>query len=164
VSNPAGIILENYAGIKRPITAQPLHTPKGLRHLLSKPINAIEKIEIKGLKDETPPRLGLEDINKEVIIHGRPAIRSYAIDPTTMNFEEATITAVAQGTTLYECKEYDFETQTCWGDWQKKRNLEPGEIYTFTLTPEDPIYSRTKRHTRLQLLIHTNKQQRTNKL
>jgi len=139
--NPGGIILENYAGIKRPASLQHIFNSRGPRLLMENPIKAIEKIEIKGLKDETPPRLGLEDINKEININGRPTIRSYAIDPTTMNFEEATITAIAQGTALYECKEYDFETQTCWGNWQKKRNLELGEIYTFTLTPEDPLYS-----------------------
>jgi hypothetical protein len=140
IINPKGIILENFEGIKRPVMIEQINTAKGPRLLIQRPIHAIESIKIKGLRDETPPRLGLEDIYKPINIFGRESIRSYAIDPTTMNFDEATITAIAQGTTLYECKEYDFETQTCWGDWQKKRNLEPGEIYTFTLTPEDPIY------------------------
>jgi hypothetical protein len=63
----------------------------------------------------------------------------YAIDPTKVNFSEATVTVNATGTTLYKCKEWNFSEQFCEGTWMLfKENLTPGELYTFELTPEDP--------------------------
>ncbi len=70
-------------------------------------------------------------------------LNAYAIDPTQLNFTTGTVTAVAVGTELYKCKEWDFLTQTCNGEWKKLMALVPGQEYSFTITPEDPAYSET---------------------
>jgi hypothetical protein len=67
----------------------------------------------------------------------------YAIDPSSMNFTTATVTAAAKGTGLYKCREWDFATQTCYGTWEFLQPITPGEDYTFKLTPEDPAYGET---------------------
>ncbi|MFA6888871.1 MAG: hypothetical protein WC254_05245, partial [Candidatus Woesearchaeota archaeon] len=63
----------------------------------------------------------------------------YAIDPSQLNFTEAIVTVNATGTSLYKCKEWNFNEQTCEGTWILfQDNLTPGELYTFELTPNDP--------------------------
>ncbi|MFC1742153.1 DNRLRE domain-containing protein, partial [Nanoarchaeota archaeon] len=63
----------------------------------------------------------------------------YAIDPTAVNFSNATVTVVATGQQLLKCKEWDFDAQRCDGTWDVfKRGLVPGQEYTFILTPDDP--------------------------
>ncbi|MBW2999400.1 hypothetical protein KY339_01905, partial [Candidatus Woesearchaeota archaeon] len=44
-------------------------------------------------------------------------IEVYAIDPTNINFTEATVTVTAKGRVLYKCKDWHFEDQLCSGDW-----------------------------------------------
>ncbi|MFC1800727.1 hypothetical protein ACFLYT_01590, partial [Nanoarchaeota archaeon] len=71
-------------------------------------------------------------------------VKVYAIDPTGFNFTNATVTVTATGTKLYKCKQWNFSTQTCFGEWALfKDNLIPGKEYTFTLTPEDPGFGET---------------------
>jgi hypothetical protein len=62
----------------------------------------------------------------------------YAIDPTAVNFTNATVTVTATGTALYKCKEWDFELQQCNGTWEFLQSITPGQEYTFVLTPDDP--------------------------
>ncbi|MCX6773380.1 MAG: DUF2341 domain-containing protein, partial [Candidatus Micrarchaeota archaeon] len=62
----------------------------------------------------------------------------YAIDPTALNFTSANVTVSASGTELWKCKDWDFDAQSCNGEWVFLANIVPGEMYTFTLTPEDP--------------------------
>jgi len=66
-------------------------------------------------------------------------VEVYAIDPTGVNFTNATVTVVATGTELHKCKAWDFEAQVCNGNWELfKTGLVPGEEYTFVLTADDP--------------------------
>ncbi|MBR9682450.1 MAG: DUF2341 domain-containing protein, partial [Candidatus Aenigmarchaeota archaeon] len=67
----------------------------------------------------------------------------YAIDPTLINFIEAEVTVTAKGTALQKCKDWNFIEQTCEGSWEFLKTITPGEIYTFTLTPEDPGFAET---------------------
>ena len=66
------------------------------------------------------------------------SVQTYAIDPTAINFSSAEVTAIATGDTLFKCKEWNFESQTCEGEWVIIKSITPGQEYTFTLTPEDP--------------------------
>ena len=60
-------------------------------------------------------------------------IKAYAIS-TELNFTSAEATVLAKGTELYECKNWDFEAQTCTGGWELfKTGLSAGEEYTFKL-------------------------------
>ncbi|MFH1828355.1 MAG: DUF2341 domain-containing protein, partial [Nanoarchaeota archaeon] len=66
-------------------------------------------------------------------------IKVYAIDPTAINFSNATVTVTATGTSLYKCKDWNFTRQSCYGSWELfKTGLVPGQDYTFILTPDDP--------------------------
>jgi hypothetical protein len=65
-------------------------------------------------------------------------VQAYAIDPTAFNFTSATVTVTAQGSQLYKCKDWDFANQTCLGEWSYLQDIIPGQVYSFTLTPEDP--------------------------
>jgi hypothetical protein len=67
-------------------------------------------------------------------------IEVYAIDPTNINFTEATVTVTAKGRVLYKCKDWHFEDQLCSGDWVELMNITPGEEYSFILTPDDPAF------------------------
>ena len=68
--------------------------------------------------------------------------RIYVINPLQMNFIQVNITITAsQGKKLYKCNLWNFNTQTCDGDWVLfKDNLVPGREYSFILTPEDPAF------------------------
>ncbi|MFH1682493.1 MAG: hypothetical protein ABIA37_01730 [Candidatus Woesearchaeota archaeon] len=99
--------------------------------------NPIKKIKFKDLALAGDVNLGIDDVEEF-----GDYVEVYAIDPTQLNFTEATVTVIATGTSLYKCKEWDFENQQCLGEWQLfKSNLVPGEEYTFTLTPDDPGFA-----------------------
>jgi hypothetical protein len=53
----------------------------------------------------------------------------------------ATVTSTASGSTLFKCEDWNFTTQTCFGSWQKIKDLTPGQEYNFILTAEDPGYA-----------------------
>ncbi len=102
--------------------------------------------------------LKLDDVEEEGELAGFEEV--YAIDPTEMNFTNATVTAQAKGGWLYKCRDWDFENQECpelrrectgntketrnctlYGGWQRVQKLQPGQEYSFTLTPADPGYA-----------------------
>jgi len=99
----------------------------------------IKKIEFNSL--ETPEEiadLGIDDVPET----GENAqfLEVYAIDPTAINFTNATVTVTATGNVLYKCKNWNFTEQTCIDkNWTLfKTGLVPGQEYNFTLTPDDP--------------------------
>lgn len=106
----------------------------------------VESIEIEELKvDEgTEINLGLDDVKEKKDFAEWDEV--FAIDPSKMAFEKATVTRIAEGTDLYKCKEWDFEEQECFGEWILLRDdLIPGEEYTVQLTPDDPAFAELTR-------------------
>lgn len=136
----SGFLIEDHQGRQRPVQSVIIQTLHGAEVEVLEPATAITSIRFRGLERSLLQRLRVEDVPAKAV-YGQPALRSYAIDPTMLNFTNATVSAVAQGTSLYKCKEYDYTSQTCWGSWEKVRDLTPGEEYRFLLTPEDPLYS-----------------------
>jgi hypothetical protein len=68
--------------------------------------------------------------------------RAYAIDPTAMEFDEALVTAIAEGNSLYKCKAWNFDERRCDGSWELIRtDLTPGTEYEFILTAADPAFA-----------------------
>lgn len=112
----------------------------------------IQKIEIINLNITPDMVLGIEEQPETQVIYGREEKTSYSINPENIDFEEAIITVTAQGEELWKCKDWNFTTQTCYGTWQKIKNIIPGEDYTFILTPDDPGYAETGLAT-----VNTNK-------
>jgi hypothetical protein len=116
----------------------------------------VKRISIKKANIETDLSdfIRLDDVPEEK--GPVDALEVYAIDPTALNFTEATVTATAKGSELWKCKSWDFEAreckpiceldeetgeEVCHSGWQKLMDIMPGEDYSFTLTPEDPAYA-----------------------
>jgi len=117
-----------------------VQTARGIEHEILNPIPSVNSIRFYQLKD-TSSMLGIEEVAQTHKIYGMPSVKSYAIDPTEMDFTTASVRSIAKGTMLYVCKEYNFTTGECFGYWQKVRDIVPGEEYSFSITPEDPLYS-----------------------
>ncbi|MBW2980533.1 hypothetical protein KY360_03890 [Candidatus Woesearchaeota archaeon] len=96
------------------------------------PVNKIVFKEIH-IKENLTELVGLDDAPET-----GDFIEVYAIDPTKINFTEAEVTATAKGTELYKCKDWNFTSQSCYGEWIKLMDITPGQEYSFNLTPEDP--------------------------
>ncbi|UCD20918.1 MAG: hypothetical protein JSW08_04085, partial [archaeon] len=65
--------------------------------------------------------------------------RTFAIDPTAINFTNATVTFYPIGRRLYKCSDWNFTTSTCQGDWVLiDPYVIPGQEYTLTITSDDP--------------------------
>ena len=97
--------------------------------------NTVDKIELSNVTINT-------NLTKLVDIDDAPesgdSLQTYAIDPTAINFTNANVTVTAKGDTLQKCKDWNFENQTCEGEWITVQSITPGQQYTFTLTAEDP--------------------------
>jgi hypothetical protein len=104
---------------------------------LSPETGPVKSISMKGVSEA-----GQENNLRLAEVGNSPGfVQAYAIDPTEVNFTNATVTAVAKGTELYKCKDWDFPSQACYGEWVKLMDITPGEEYTFLLTPEDPGFA-----------------------
>jgi hypothetical protein len=85
-------------------------------------------------------------IDTEIInlkIEGYNTANAYAIDPTKIDFSNATFVINATGKQLFKCVEYDFEKQNCYGEWKKIKNLVPGQEYNLLITKLDPAFIET---------------------
>jgi len=69
------------------------------------------------------------------------SVQAYEIDPTGINFSNASVTVTAKGDVLYKCRDWNYSEKTCRGEWIEYMQLNPGEEYTFVLTPDDPAFS-----------------------
>lgn len=93
----------------------------------------VQYIYFKDLEINETVDIKFDDETKE-----QHLIDTYSIDASNIKFHHATITRTAKANTLLKCKEWNFETQTCEGMWQRARTLTPGESYTIAITPGDP--------------------------
>jgi hypothetical protein len=100
---------------------------------------AVKRISVSGLRAGGNIDIGVENIPTEGI-----AEQAYAIDPTRMSFDNATITVKAKGTYLYKCAAWNFTTQECLSEWTVLReDLVPGEDYTIVINATDPAFIET---------------------
>jgi len=105
------------------------------------PGHVIKKIEFRNvqIQENITATIGIDDVNETEEFERFEEV--YAIDPTNLNFTNATVTVTAQGTSLYKCAQWNFTTQTCFGEWVFLQSITPGQEYTFTLTPDDPGFA-----------------------
>ena len=99
----------------------------------------LQAIKFNGLKIDRNIDVGIEDVPEEGEFADYAEV--YAIDPTQLDFENATVTAVAKGDELWKCKDWNFTEQKCFGEWAKVMDIVPGQEYTFELTPDDPGFA-----------------------
>lgn len=96
----------------------------------------IERVYIRNFTDNGNNTLYIDPVNPEP----NTFLQEYAINPTNLNFTDGDIVVEATGNTLYKCVNWDFDTQTCNGDWIIHSGLVPGENNTLLFTPQDPGY------------------------
>ncbi|MBD3319217.1 DNRLRE domain-containing protein [Candidatus Woesearchaeota archaeon] len=110
----------------------------------------IKKMRFKNLRSGNELRIDTLDPGRF------EAKQGYAIDPSSLDFDEADVTVQAQGQSLYKCASWDFETQTCpetceeedgeedcRQEWVFVQTLTPGEDYVITITATDPAFIET---------------------
>ncbi len=97
-------------------------------------------LEIRG---SNQLELRIDDLTGNAEKAGTGSKQFYVIDPTSLNFTNATVTVTAKGESLRKCKEWNYSEQRCEGSWKYIMDLTPGENYTFLLTPDDPAYNET---------------------
>ncbi|MEM2121664.1 MAG: hypothetical protein QXU20_03365, partial [Candidatus Woesearchaeota archaeon] len=102
----------------------------------------VKKIEFENLELSENTELKIDDINpKKTGIKG--SVKAYAIDPSKLNFTKARLSSIAKGTELWKCKEWDFEKQECFGNWNKIMDLIPNTEYDLEINSEDPAFLET---------------------
>ncbi|MBN2422332.1 DUF2341 domain-containing protein, partial [Candidatus Woesearchaeota archaeon] len=101
----------------------------------------IKKMEILALNFTGELNLSIEDVNKSFRVNNENTVSCFAIDPSSLDFESGEFTFTASGTELWKCAEWNFSTQTCYGDWIKVMELTPGEEYNIPLTVDDPGFA-----------------------
>ena len=98
----------------------------------------IERLEIHGV-DITKPlsaAIGIDRIEKEIMIGNASIQKGYAVDLGQLKFENATLAAIASANSLYKCRQWDFEREICFGSWEKIKELAAGEEYELALEQE----------------------------
>jgi parallel beta-helix repeat protein len=104
----------------------------------------VKKVAFKNLLlDSNETVFGVDEIPAQQL--GRAPAGSwkqaYWFDGSGLQFESATIEAVAAGTALFKCFEWNPLTQKCEGEWVKVLDLVPGENYSVTVTASDPVFA-----------------------
>ncbi|MEK6887016.1 MAG: fibronectin type III domain-containing protein [Nanoarchaeota archaeon] len=103
--------------------------------------NHVSKIEFDSVKKDTISKLKMKDI-KELKDKRIKSVKTFAIDPTAVNFTTATVTVPnAVGNKLMKCKDWDYTAEVCNGEWSELKSITPGKEYTVELTPEDPAFA-----------------------
>jgi hypothetical protein len=64
--------------------------------------------------------------------------RAYSIDPSKLNFTNATVRVQANQSLLYKCVDWNFTLESCEGEWEYLMTATAGEYYNFTLNSTDP--------------------------
>ncbi|MFC1648284.1 hypothetical protein ACFL1B_02385 [Nanoarchaeota archaeon] len=101
------------------------------------------KVKLKEVNYTGSLELKLEALDEKPQIKGKKAIEAFAIDPSEVDFESGTITRIATGKQLWKCKDWDFDSQTCFGTWVQIMDLIPGQEYNITINSSDPGFSET---------------------
>ena len=120
-----------------------MRNPGKFRHKFRIGNAKIKEIEFNNLNISQNSTLKIDFIEKKINVDGKKSISTYAIDPTSLSFDNATVTVTATGTELWKCKDWDYNQQTCLGSWVKLQDLTPGENYTFLLDSQDPGFAET---------------------
>ncbi|MDD9953414.1 MAG: hypothetical protein OXR66_03695 [Candidatus Woesearchaeota archaeon] len=104
----------------------------------------VQRIALRDVVIEQGLEIGVEPVESDgVIIRERAPARMYAIDPSAVNFTNATVTSNATGTQLWKCVEWNFTAQTCYGNWTYAQSITPGESYDFIINSTDPGFAET---------------------
>lgn len=101
-------------------------------------VNFIDKLIIKNT-DITKPvtaDIGIDKVTREIGIENADVKKRYAINLEELYFEKAVLTATASADSLYECKQWDYDSEVCFGTWEKIKDLIADQQYELALTKE----------------------------
>ncbi|MBI2134819.1 hypothetical protein HYU09_02435 [Candidatus Woesearchaeota archaeon] len=100
----------------------------------------IEKLFINNANITKPltANIGIDNVSRQQEIENVEIKKQYAIDASGVEFETGTLTATAEANSLYKCKQWDYDTEVCYGTWEKIKDLTVGEEYNLILTADDP--------------------------
>ena len=103
----------------------------------------ISSISLKGVQvdADTEPSLKVEGLAPSSTPFGKSSMQAFAIDPASFTFDGGELNLTAKGSELYKCAGWDFDSQTCNGEWIKIMDLVPGEEYTIPFNSTDPAYA-----------------------
>gem|GEM_PF-1067765 len=68
------------------------------------------------------------------------AVKNYVIDPSSTNFTNGSLITKAKGNLLYKCASWNYDSNTCDGEWKLINKITPGTFYELKLTPDDPAF------------------------
>ncbi|MBI2102074.1 hypothetical protein HYT53_05690 [Candidatus Woesearchaeota archaeon] len=102
--------------------------------------NVIDKLVIENANLTKPvtASIGIDNVSREIIIENVDAKKRYAINLEELEFEKAILTATASANSLWKCRQWDYDSEVCFGTWEKVKDLTPGQQYDVTLTANDP--------------------------
>ncbi|MBI2557703.1 hypothetical protein HYW20_00100 [Candidatus Woesearchaeota archaeon] len=102
--------------------------------------DAMDKLLIQNA-DITKPvtaSIGIDNVGREITIENVDVTKRYAVNLEEIDFENAVLTATATANSLYKCRQWDFDSEVCFGSWEKIKDLAVGQQYELTLTKDDP--------------------------
>jgi hypothetical protein len=109
--------------------------------------STLKRIRLNRLNYSKGVDMSVEDLSVENLMTTKVSrgdfIDAFAIDPARVQFTDAVVTFTAVGNALWKCKDYEFSTRTCSGDFIKILDMIPGREYSFILTPEDPVFAQS---------------------
>ncbi|MCK4319136.1 right-handed parallel beta-helix repeat-containing protein, partial [Candidatus Micrarchaeota archaeon] len=81
------------------------------------------------------------EIFKDIIVSNDELenLRAFSFNPK--NIESAEISIIAKGYFLFKCKDWNYTTQSCQGEWEYQFPITPGKPYTIHLNSLDPGYA-----------------------
>jgi hypothetical protein len=104
---------------------------------------AVREIVIEKYNPAYEFDLGFEPISNGFSIGNDYVINAFALDPSNIEFERGAFTLVAMGTKLWKCEEWDFEMQSCYGEWAHIMDTVPGQLFEVEFDQLDPGYAQT---------------------
>ncbi|MBU0756843.1 MAG: DUF2341 domain-containing protein, partial [Nanoarchaeota archaeon] len=108
--------------------------------------NGIQNIILRNLTINQSFDLKYEEVNvkafqSDIALKRKKLVKSFAIDPTAIEFSSGELTSVAKGNELFKCADYSFAERKCKGSWIKVMDLVPGREYTVVFDARDPAYA-----------------------
>src|SRR3989344_652296 len=82
--------------------------------------------------------IGIDNVSREILLESVDVKKRYAVDISGLEFGNAKLTATAAANSLFKCKLWDYDSEVCFGAWEKIKDLVAGEKYELTLTANDP--------------------------
>ena len=96
----------------------------------------IKKIKVKDLVLLKNVSLGIDKAN--ISVPDVDIVKGFAVNPNELEADNIEMIITAEGSELYKCKEWSFNSGFCKGAWEKIKDLTPGQDYSLEIDKFDP--------------------------